>query len=52
MIFRKRMLVFKVETVQMDNKLFITDGHNVMRYIDLATNKVHIYKAPRGFRNA
>lgn len=37
----------KVKTVQVDNRLIIADGKNPLRYLDLDTNKVHVYKPPK-----
>lgn len=33
----------KVDVVQIAGKLIITDGVGPLRYVDLATNKVHVY---------
>lgn len=41
------MKVYKARTVQVGERLIITDGHNPLRYVDLATNKVHVYKPPK-----
>lgn len=37
----------KVKTVQVQNRLIIADGKGPLRYVDLDTNKVHVYKPPR-----
>lgn len=37
----------KVQTVQLNEKLFILNGHDPIKYLDLTTNKVHQYEAPR-----
>lgn len=33
----------KAEVVQIENKLIILNGVDPLRYVDLATNKVHVY---------
>jgi len=37
----------KVKTVQVQNRLIIADGEGPLRYVDLDTNKVHVYKKPK-----
>lgn len=37
----------KVRTVQVQNRLIIADGEGPLRYVDLETNKVHVYKPPK-----
>jgi len=39
----------KVKTVQIGNKLIIANGVDPLRYVDLATNKVHVYKEHKPF---
>jgi hypothetical protein len=41
-----RRKVYKARTVQVGNRLIILDGHNPIRWFNLATNKVHEYKSP------
>lgn len=36
----------EVKTVQVGNRLIITNGKDPLRYVDLTTNKVHQYKEP------
>lgn len=36
----------KVRTVQVGNRLIILDGKSPLRYLDLTTNKVHVYSPP------
>lgn len=36
----------KVRTTQLGDKLFILNGVDPLRYVDLAKNKVHQYKKP------
>ena len=36
----------KVKTVQFGNRLIIADGIGPLRYVDLTTNKVHVYEPP------
>lgn len=43
-LFKRRLPVYRAETVQVGNRLIILDGHNPIRYIDLSTNKVKMYK--------
>lgn len=35
----------RVKTIQVGNKLFILNGHDPLRCVDLTTNKVHVYKS-------
>lgn len=39
-------MVMKVRTVQVGNRLIIADGKSPLRYVDLTTNKVHVYSPP------
>ena len=36
----------KVKTLQVENRLIIADGKGPLRYLDLDTNKVHVYSPP------
>lgn len=36
----------KVNAVQVGNRLIIADGKGPLRYVDLTTNKVHVYQEP------
>lgn len=36
----------KVKTLQLGNRLLILDGVGPLRYVDLTTNKVHVYSPP------
>jgi hypothetical protein len=40
--------IYKVTTTQVGHKLLLLDGHNPLRYVDLATNKVHTYPTKKG----
>lgn len=40
----------KVRTVQVDNRLIIADGVGPLRYLDLDTNKVHVYPGKMKFK--
>jgi hypothetical protein len=33
----------KVQVVQLEHRLIIADGVGPLRYVDLITNKVHVY---------
>lgn len=48
-LFKKKLPVHKANTVQVNEKLIIMDGHNPLRYIDLATNEVKMYKPKTKF---
>lgn len=37
----------QVKTVQVQDRLIIADGKGPLRYVDLTTNKVHVYKPPK-----
>lgn len=41
---RGQKIVAKVKTLQVGNKLFILNGVDPLRYVDLSNNKVHQYK--------
>lgn len=38
--------VSKVETARLGNKLFIFDGVGPLKYVNLKTNKLKVYKNP------
>ena len=40
----------KVKVVQVGNRLIITNGIDPLRYVDLETNKVHIYPGNLRFK--
>lgn len=44
---RGKNKVSKANTVQLGEKLIILDGHNDLRYVDLAKNKLRIYPRRR-----
>ena len=48
-LFKKKLPVYKARTVQVNGRLIIMDGHNPLRYVDLATNKVYQYKKRKRF---
>lgn len=42
----------KVRTLQINDRLIIMDGVSPLRYVDLTTNKVHVYKKPKKIKYA
>jgi hypothetical protein len=40
----------KVRTLQVGKKLFIMNGRDPLRYLDLTNNKVHQYKKQKPFK--
>ena len=40
----------RVNMVQIQNKIIIADGESPLRYLDLETNKVHVYPGQMRFQ--